>query len=346
VAAGVGAAVVMAAAVAVQFAALAGGYVQAGGACGDSAAPAVGSNGGEGLGGVVVAATVYFGNGPGAYGAGLAGHMSFAELGLQSESDSDRAHADRLGEALGLGGPLAPFTRLLVRAPNGRSVIAEKRDVGMGGPPIDGHPRAIDLWSETRRALGLGPNWSGLLTVAPAGSAAGLEAAAAGDLTAAACAAVFGASGLAVRIVAEARGQVGVSEDPPGSNCTIYGPCEQWCALFVTWVWRHAGVPIGSLAFSGALYGWATQRHSAYPPDVAPRPGWAALFGSGPTDASTSKHAAIVESVAPDGQITLINGNFAGAVTRTGPCLPAKAQLSGSGGCDEPGPIYGYAAPE
>ncbi len=27
----------------------------------------------------------------------------------------------------------------------------------------------------------------------------------------------------------------------PGPYCNPYGPCEQWCALFVTWVWAHAG---------------------------------------------------------------------------------------------------------
>jgi hypothetical protein len=57
-------------------------------------------------------------------------------------------------------------------------------------------------------------------------------------------------------------------------------------------------------------------------------------------------HVAIVESVLADGEITLINGNFAGSVMRTGPCQAVGAQLAAPGGCEEPGPIYAYASPE
>jgi hypothetical protein len=315
-------------------------------------------------GGVIVAATVYSGSGPGAYGAGLAGHLAFAELGLWSEADTDRAHADRIGVALGLGGALAPFTRLQLRAPDGRVVVAEKRDVGMGGPPVDGHPRAIDLWTSTRRALGLPPDWSGLLRVAPApGGQPAVEAPSpepevaeaaeaqsggssfGGQATGSCTAGSLGGSPTGLRISELAAGQLGVGERPRGSGCTVYGPCEEWCALFATWVWRKAGVPVPLLAFSGDIYTWAQRRGLAYPPDTTPQPGWVALFGSGPADPATSQHAAIVDAVLPDGRVTFVNGNFAGTVARTGPCLPAHAQYAGAGGCQEPGPIYGYAAP-
>jgi CHAP domain len=307
-------------------------------------------------GGVLVAATVYSDSGAGAYGAGLAGHYGFAELGLWSESDGDRSHADRIGIALGLGRALAPYTELEIRAPNGRVVIAEKRDVGMGGPPIDAHARAIDLWTSTRAALGLPADWSGLVRVqaplggvlnaeagppGPSGGASGHPAATsgcgAGDVP---------ASEVGMRIVQVARTQLGLHEQPLRSNCTPYGPCESWCALFVTWVWRHAGVDIPSLAFSGAVYDWAIRHARVYPPTAHPRPGWAALFGSGPQDTSTSLHVAIVDNLLPGGEITLINGNFADAVMRTGPCSAANAHRSGAGGCEEPGAIYAYAAPE
>jgi hypothetical protein len=33
-------------------------------------------------------------------------------------------------------------------------------------------------------------------------------------------------------IVKVAESQVGQGENPPGSDCTIYGPCEEWCSLF------------------------------------------------------------------------------------------------------------------
>jgi len=304
---------------------------------------------------VLLAATVYSGSGPGAYGSGLAGHYSFAELGLWSETDTDRAHADRIGIALGVGAALAPYTRLQIEAPNGRTVIAEKRDVGMGGPPIEGHLRAIDLWTSTRVALGLPVDWSGLVRVSPAADGSLTTEAAAPALAADPAAAagareceesVAPASQSGERIVEVARSQLGVRARPPGSNCTVYGPCEPWCALFTTWVWRTADIGVPSLGFSGAIYSWARAHSRVYPPTVIPRPGWAALFGSGPENPSSSLHVAIVESVLPDDEITLINGNFDEAVMRTGPCHPADAQLPGQGGCEEPAPIYAYAAPD
>src|SRR5436305_8810247 len=38
------------------------------------------------------------------------------------------------------------------------------------------------------------------------------------------------------KIVAIAEGQLGQGERPRGSNCTKFGPCEEWCADFATWV--------------------------------------------------------------------------------------------------------------
>ena len=235
-------------------------------------------------------------------------------------------------------------------------MIAEKRDVGMGGPPIEGHPRAIDLWTSTREALGLPSDWSGLVRVMPtadgavateAGGPKGDAEARLGTPQGGCAAATVPASEVGGRIVAIARSQLGVGERPPGSNCSPYGPCEPWCALFTTWVWRRAGVHIPSLGFSGAVYEWAARRTRVYPPTSSPQPGWAALFGSGPATPTTSLHVAIVESVLAHGEITLINGNFANSVMRTGPCEPARAAVLGaSGGCEEPGPIYAYAAPE
>jgi CHAP domain len=303
--------------------------------------------------GTVVAATVYDDEGLGAYSLGLTGHYPFAELGLHSETDTNREHADRIGVALGLGHPLAPLTKLEILAPGGHTVIAEKRDIGMGGAPIDGHPRAIDLWTTTREKLGLGPDWSGLVRVAPGPT---------GELTAETSALSESSDPLAGsgeecgegsapvsggnrRIVEIAREEVGYTHISAGWYCTKFGPCEEWCALFVTWVWAKAGIAIPSLAFSGAVYDWSKEHTNVYPPSTRPRPGWAVLFGSGPESPSTSLHVAIVESVLPEGKITIINGDFDGQVMRTGPCLPADATAKGPVGCDAPGPIYGYASP-
>jgi murein DD-endopeptidase MepM/ murein hydrolase activator NlpD len=103
-------------------------------------------------GGVQVGATQYGGPGDpttstdhGAYGS-LDGHMAFAELSTNPQAPL----ADLDFAALG---HLPPHTELRITY-QGRSVIAEKLDVGAGGGPIDGHPRVIDLWWQTAEALG------------------------------------------------------------------------------------------------------------------------------------------------------------------------------------------------
>jgi hypothetical protein len=148
-----------------------------------------------------------------------------------------------------------------------------------------------------------------------------------------------GASGTA--IVRIARSQLSVSEHPPGSNCTRYGPCEEWCALFVAWVWEHAGIRMqggtAPYAYSGSFYGWVKEHGGrVLPSGATPSPGDAVLYGRGPR---ASAHVGIVESVL-GGEITTIDGNFADRVARVGPFPPALAELDG-----EPGPIYAYAEP-
>ncbi len=148
-----------------------------------------------------------------------------------------------------------------------------------------------------------------------------------------------GASGSA--IVRVARSQLGVTESPPGSNCTRYGPCEEWCALFVAWVWQHAGIEMSGgtapYAYSGSFYGWVKENGGrVLPPSATPSPGDAVLYGRGPT---SSDHVGIVESVL-GGEITTIEGNYDDRVARVGPFPPTLAALYG-----EPASIYAYAEP-
>jgi hypothetical protein len=143
-------------------------------------------------------------------------------------------------------------------------------------------------------------------------------------------------------IVRVAESQLGQGEEPPGSDCTIYGPCEEWCSLFASWVWQHAGVPLpGSTAeygYSGSLYTWAREHGGQVLPATAtPTPGDAIFYGSGPSE---SAHVGIVVRVLPDGEIVTVEGNYAGHVTRVGPFTPSKATSAG-----EAAPIYGYAQP-
>lgn len=179
------------------------------------------------------------------------------------------------------------------------------------------------------------------------------------------CGADTSASASGNKIVRIAESQLGRSESPPGSNCNPYGPCEQWCSLFLAWVWEKAGVPLkggtAPYAYSGSIYEWAKvhEAGSSLPgaappgespfsqaapngarvlsPSATPASGDAVLFGSGP---QASDHIAIVERVFPGGQITTIDGNYSDRVARVGPFLPSRAVEGG-----EPAPVFGYAQP-
>jgi hypothetical protein len=147
----------------------------------------------------------------------------------------------------------------------------------------------------------------------------------------------------APEIVKIAESQVGQGEHPPGSEHTIYGPPEEWCSLFASWVWQHAGVPLpGSTAlygYSGALYTWVAEHGGrVLPPSARPSPGDAVFYGSGPSE---SAHVGIVVRVLSNGEIETVEGNYANKVSRIGPFKPANA-TSRAG---ESAPIYGYAQP-
>ncbi|GAA0371417.1 hypothetical protein GCM10010151_71720 [Actinoallomurus spadix] len=139
-------------------------------------------------------------------------------------------------------------------------------------------------------------------------------------------------AGLVARILSTARSQIGYREH--GNNCTKYGPCEEWCSLFATWVWRKAGVKIPKYAFTGDVYRWGQRNHVAWNKHwlKTAQPGDVLLFGTGPKNTHTSTHIGIVESVSRNKKtVTLIEGNAGNAVRRK------KHKLSGSifyGGVD------------
>lgn len=196
----------------------------------------------------------------------------------------------------------------------------------------------------------------------PSTSPAATEPAANGGGPSCGSSSAAGASGN--EIVRIAQSQLGTPEDPPGTNCNPYGPCVEWCSLFVAWVWKRAGVPLegstATYAYSGTVYEWAEAHEGGgltgatapgeppfstadpngarvLPPTATPAPGDAVLYGSGPT---ASDHIGIVERVFPGGQITTIDGNFGNRVARSGPFLPSQAVAYGM-----PAPIFGYAHP-
>jgi hypothetical protein len=118
------------------------------------------------------------------------------------------------------------------------------------------------------------------------------------------------------------RNEVGVAEQPPGSNdspriaqyrqATAGSGVGPWCAYFVSWAARGAGVPLGD---SGQGFGrvddvwaWGERTGKAIPASGgAPQPGDLIVW---------DEHIGIVESVGPDGSINTIEGNSSDRVSR------------------------------
>jgi hypothetical protein len=111
-------------------------------------------------------------------------------------------------------------------------------------------------------------------------------------------------------ITALAASQVGPDPDnAQGPFCNPYGPCEAWCALFVSWVWAHAGIPVPSIPFTGNIYAWAAGQGRILPSSALPAPGDAVLYGTGPQSTATSVHTGLIVEVWPDGAVVTIEGD-------------------------------------
>jgi hypothetical protein len=125
-----------------------------------------------------------------------------------------------------------------------------------------------------------------------------------------------GSAGLAALQVAES--QVGVTEQPPGSNdgpeIAEYRTATQgayagapWCAYFVSWCANQAGAPIGDhgqgLGSVAQISDWARSTGRL---TQTPAPGELILFGT--------EHVGIVKSVNADGSLTTVEGNASNGV--------------------------------
>jgi len=167
-----------------------------------------------------------------------------------------------------------------------------------------------------------------LAALLPATSAAAGTATAAG---ATASAAYDPTGSSAERVLAAAQSQLGVSEQPPGSNdgpqIAVYRdavagsqPGEPWCAYFASWAAAQAGEPLGpdgqGFGSVAQLTDWAASAGRLLPASATPEPGDLILFGD--------RHVGIVESVNPDGSLTTVEGNYANAVTQVHR-LPSEA---------------------
>jgi CHAP domain-containing protein len=137
-------------------------------------------------------------------------------------------------------------------------------------------------------------------------------------------AAPSGPSTGAAGALAAAQSQVGVAEQPPGSNdspqiaqyrtATAGSGVGPWCAYFASWAAAQAGTPLGEAGQGfgsvSALYDWAQRTGRATPAGtgVRPNPGDLIVWGG--------EHIGIVESVDADGSIHTIEGNSSNAVSR------------------------------
>ena len=106
-------------------------------------------------------------------------------------------------------------------------------------------------------------------------------------------------------VLAIARGELGTTESPAGSNRTKYGAWmkldgQPWCMSFVQWCFAQAGHPLPFRTGScSALLNWYNANH----PEcvvTTPQPGDVIIYNFG--------HTGIVESV-PGGKITAVEGN-------------------------------------
>jgi hypothetical protein len=118
------------------------------------------------------------------------------------------------------------------------------------------------------------------------------------------------------------RGEVGVAEQPPGSNdspriaqyrqATAGSGVGPWCAYFTSWAARQAGVPLGDAGQGFGrvddVYAWAQRTGKAIP------------AGQGTPQAGDlivwDEHIGVVDSVDPNGTIHTIEGNSSDRVSQ------------------------------
>jgi len=125
------------------------------------------------------------------------------------------------------------------------------------------------------------------------------------------------------QVIAVGRSQLGYTESPRGSNRTKYGQFyglngAPWCAIFVSWVFYHAGSPLKISTTKGFSYCPAVvdyaKRHGIWKTSN-PKRGDLVLFSFGGRRAD---HVGIVQGVLPDGRIHTLEGNTNIRGSRTG----------------------------
>ena len=124
------------------------------------------------------------------------------------------------------------------------------------------------------------------------------------------------------RVLSIARGELGRTELPAGSNNTPYGAAyglqgQPWCMIFLWWVFREAN--LGPLFYGGqktascgALLRWA-QREGLTVPVEKVKPGDIVILNFHGT--KDTEHCGIVETMLAAGSFVTIEGNTATGTT-------------------------------
>lgn len=120
-----------------------------------------------------------------------------------------------------------------------------------------------------------------------------------------------------VEVVRAAVGDLGIEEDPPGSNAgprldKYHAGGQPWCVYALSYWFRHSeiGCPWGRLGSAWKLRRWARENHRfAVGPPV---PGDVFTLRRGLS--TYQGHAGLIVAVLPDGRVCTVEGNVRNAV--------------------------------
>ncbi|MER7756877.1 CHAP domain-containing protein [Kitasatospora sp. NPDC097643] len=147
------------------------------------------------------------------------------------------------------------------------------------------------------------------------------------------------------RIVSVARGEIGVREG--SAECNKYFPNKEhtcktgWCAAFVEWTWREAGVKDVPSDLTGRGVGHWGRQHDLWHPvgSAHPKPGDLVVYGE-PAKETPGGHVGVVVAVNGDGTLDTVEGNYNDKVTLRTHISP-KTAIGGRDGLH----VSGYVTP-
>jgi hypothetical protein len=159
-------------------------------------------------------------------------------------------------------------------------------------------------------------------------------------------------SGVDDRIVSTVESQLGVRENPLGSNCNPYTgffsrgssagcpagwAAEAWCSDFANWAWLGAGANVAGITGWSWTYVDYGQAHGTFKQGSTndPQPGDAVVWGQ--MNNSYGDHVGTVVAVYL-GYIDVVSGNDDSQVADSGWFNPATSTVDGD-------PIVGYISP-